>query len=132
MEAASAVALINNLIYKPGWVFHAQVSDRFEDSVRINVNYPAHQSEREDAPEGYPTEITCGANASRVITVGDCDDEMALYKRFVVEVLLKIEEHECREFLRTPPTFAAPFHPHRIGGMRRWGTVTEDLHFGLA
>lgn len=129
LEVTSAVALVNNVIYKPGWKFEAEDhTSRFEGSVKVKINYPARKSERKDAEIGYPTEIA--TYASFIMVVADCDDTM-IYRQLIDRVL-QIEEHEAREFLRVMPTFWAPFHPHRVDGMKRWGKMEADLGFGVA
>lgn len=60
----------------------------------------------------------------------------------MAHILMVIEEHEMREFLRIAPTYWAPFHPHHTDGIRRWigsanvasewQMVIPDMHFGIA
>jgi hypothetical protein len=126
----TAIDLIGQIVYKPEWVFEAtDHTKRYEGTVCLKITYPAQMSEREEAPAGYPTRIN--PYATFAIMVGDCDDAACLYRR-VLDVILLIEAHEAREFMRITPTFWAPFHPHTIDGMQRWGTVEHDLTFGLA
>ncbi|MGW3917853.1 hypothetical protein ACWEBX_41425 [Streptomyces sp. NPDC005070] len=130
MEVKSAVRLINQLVYKPGWTLEAEDNtNRFEGTVKVKFIFPAFQSERELAEEGYPSHIE-GSWAEFRIVVADCDDT-ELYRR-VLEKIMTIELHEAREFLRVPPTFWAPFHPHRVDGMKRWGDGEGDLSYGIA
>lgn len=145
MEVDSAVTLINQLIYKPGWTFFAEPhTPRFEGAVQVHVTYPALDSGSNSNPEawqsGYTEEIEGGARANFPILVGDADDAETVYRR-LLNCVLEIEEHEAREFLRVQPTGWAPFHPHRIEGMRRWAgspdrradqPLCHDLQFGLA
>ncbi|MFF4257929.1 hypothetical protein ACFY1L_42775 [Streptomyces sp. NPDC001663] len=135
MENASAIELIHRVIYKPGWSFKARDHvNRFEGTVVVRVNYPARNSNRDQANGGYPEEIT--AYAEFPIVVKDSTDE-DLYAA-LLRVISSIEEHESREFLRVHPTGWAPFHPHRVDGMRRWAArhgkadVLADLQFGVA
>jgi hypothetical protein len=129
MHVNSAIELVNNLIYKPGWTFEAtDATNRFEDAINVKITYPAQDSKMEDAPE-YPNPIPGGARASFSLLVRDCSDT-DLYRQ-VLQVIMKIEEHEAREFLRVQPTRWAPFHPHRVDGMRLWGDVDGDLQFGV-
>lgn len=131
MEVKSAIDIVNALVYKPGWDISAcDNTGRFEGTIKITVAYPARQSEREDAPAGYQHEIEGGAKASFAVVVADCADDVALYRR-IIETVIAIEVHEAREFLRVRPTYWAPFHPHRVDGMKRWGTLESDLKFGL-
>lgn len=133
MENASAVELISNLIFMPGWTITASDhSSRFEGTITVRVDYPARNSNRDQAPD-YPEEIATYAVFPMI--VADCSDEDLYYK--MIKVLAEIFEHETREFLRVPGTHWAPFHPHRVDGMKRWARVTgapvgADLRFGLA
>lgn len=139
MEIPSAVRLVNNLAYKPGWSFEATEHDnRFEGTIKVKINYPARNSSDPDAldvpvDERYPEEIM--TYASFPIVVKDCDDT-ALYCH-IADAINDIESHEMREFLRVAPNGWAPFHPHRVDGMNRWAeahgtSVMADLQFGLA
>lgn len=135
MDVRSAVDLINNsLVYKPGWTFTAEDhSNRFEGTVKVRVDYVARNSNRDQAEENYPEEITTYATFALVVI--DCDDESLVFQ--LLDVIGKIELHEAREFLRLKPTMWAPFHPHRVDGMRRWSARTGeplvgDLQFGIA
>ena len=135
MEAKSAIKLIHDVIYKPGWVFVARDhTGRFEDSITVRIEYPARNSNRDQAVAGYPKEINTYAEFPLVVK--DCTDE-DLYAE-LLRMIMSIEEHEAREFLRVEPTQWAPFHPHRVDGMRRWAARTgrtdlrADLQFGLA
>lgn len=127
MEVDSAIDLINSLIYKPGWRISAKDHQgRFEGTVAVKIDYPAQNTNRDQAPD-YPENIE--TYASFPLVVGDCDDE-CLYRR-VLDEIMKIELHEAREYLRVQPTLWAPFHPHRIDGMKRWGELEADLRFGV-
>jgi hypothetical protein len=135
MNVSSAVELINNsLVYKPGWTFTAtDHTNRFEDTVVVRVDYPARNSNRDQAEGGYVEEIM--TYASFPLVVRDCTDEDLIFQ--ILTAIGKIEMHEAREFLRLAPTAWAPFHPHRVDGMRRWSERTgdrlvDDLQFGIA
>ncbi|MBB4786020.1 hypothetical protein [Streptomyces rapamycinicus] len=135
METASAIELVEDVIYKPGWTFTARDhTKRFESTIVVRVNYPARNSNRDQAETGYPQEITTYAEFPLV--VNDYTDE-DLYAA-LLETIMSIEEHEAREFLRVQPTNWAPFHPHRATGMRRWAArsdkpdLMDDLQFGIA
>ena len=135
MDVRSAVDLINNsLVYKPDWTFVAtDHTSRFENTIVVRVTYPARNSNRDRAADGYLEEIE--TYASFPLVVRDCSDEDLVFQ--VLEAIGKIELHEAREFLRLKPTMWAPFHPHRVDGMRRWSEKTgepmaQDLQFGIA
>gem|GEM_PF-2674752 len=135
MENASAIELVQSVIYKPGWSFVARDNaNRFEGAIVVRVYYPARNSNRNQAWDAYPEEIA--ARAEFPIVVNDFSDE-DLYAA-LLHAIATIEEHESREFLRVRPTGWAPFHPHRADGMRRWAArngktdLLADLQFGIA
>ena len=160
MYIDTAKALIDGMIYKPGWEFICEDgTSRFENAIVVTVRYPCPDSNRENARLGYPDtepadvikagkDIPAGtptirpdgrARASFTLMIGDVDD-IGLY-HLISCVIMKIEEHEMREFLRTSGTFWAPFHPHHADGMKSWAKVTGrpfdhvqhgDLTFGVA
>jgi len=131
MRVDSAIELINNLCYKPDWKITAtDHTNRFESAIIVKIDYPARNSDMELAPD-YKEEIM--TYATFPLVVATCDD-VSLYRQ-VADVLMKIECHEMREFLRVRPTYWAPFNPHRVDGMTRWNpadTALSDLHFGIA
>ncbi|MFF9897746.1 hypothetical protein [Streptomyces longispororuber] len=134
METASAIKLVGEVGYKPGWEFIARdYSHRCEGAIVVRVYYPTRNSNRDHANAGYPDEVTVPVDFPLV--VADYTDE-DLYAA-LLRVIMKIEEHEAREFLRVHPTGWAPFHPHRTTGMQRWADrtgrdVLADLQFGIA
>ncbi|MFC8429277.1 hypothetical protein [Streptomyces sp. NPDC057253] len=135
METSSAIELIDDVIYKPGWIFTARDhAKRFEGTIIVRVDYPARNSNRDQSRVGYPEEITTYAEFPLVVKA--CTDE-DLYIA-LLRMIMSIEEHEAREFLRVQPTHWAPFHPHRADGMRRWAArngksdLLADLQFGIA
>ena len=131
-RVASAVELINNVVYKPEWTFNASAhTKRFEDGVKVDVTYAARNSDRDEAP-GYETWIPGGARASFVIQVADCDTDDDVMRILLTEVILCVEAHEAREFLRYPGSLVAPFHPHRQHTMAAWGNPHADRAFGVA
>lgn len=136
METRSAIELVNNLVYRPGWTIEAtDYTKRFEGSIMVKFTFPAFHTEREHARNGYPSH-TDSSWAQFPIMVGDCIDDCELYGR-VLDCIRDLEMHEAREFLRVQPTMWAPFHPHRMDGMKRWsernGTpVSDDYRYGVA
>ena len=132
MNADTASALINSLIYRPEWTFEAEpATNRFEDAVKVKVTYQARNSDRDQAPD-YSEWIPGGARASYVLMVGPCDGPDDVCRKLIKEVILPIELHEAREYLRYPDTLVAPFHPHNHDTMTAWGAPERDLTFGLA
>jgi hypothetical protein len=129
MRVASALDLVNSIVYKPDWKISAEDhTNRYEDAIKIRIDYPARNSNRDEAANNYPTPIM--TYATFVVIVGDCGLDSML--RRIVEKLIEIEAHEVREFFRLAPTLWAPFHPHNVDGMKRWGEMDKDLQFGLA
>lgn len=135
MDVQSAISFVQQIIYKPGWRFDViDHTSRFEGTIDVHITYPALDSGSNSNPDtwkdGYTTGIPGGARAAYPIIVSDTD-EIGVLRR-LLNAILDIEEHEAREFLRYPHNGWAPFHPHRIDGMTRWGTVDHDLKFGLS
>ena len=129
MKVKSALDLINAIVYKPGWRISAtDHRDRFEGSIIVRIDYPARNSNRDQAANGYPAEIRTYAKFPLIVK--DCTD-IDLWRKIVWKII-EIETHETREFFRVQPSLWAPFHPHRIDGMKRWGTEEIDLMFGIA
>lgn len=120
MRPETACALIAQLIYKPDWHFTANPSKRFENAIELHVNYPARNSDRETAPN-YSYEVKGGVIAHFTLSVESLDD-IGLYAG-LCQLLMVIEEHEMREFLRVSNTLWAPFHPHNTDGIARWASV---------
>lgn len=133
MEIDTALTIINDqIIYVPGWEFQAEAfTNRFESAVKVEVEYPAFATERKEvqANGAYTRPITTGGKFPLYLV---CDSEITLLRQMLEQIILPIHCHEARESLRLKPTFWAPFHPHKTGGMERWGTPHDDLMFGLA
>lgn len=128
MKPETAIDLVAQLVYLPGWRLEAtDHTNRFEDSIVLHVYYPAVNTNREHAPDYTETIETY---ASFPLVIADVD-EVGLM-RLVIDSLLKVWEHETREALRVAPTMWAPFHPHKVDGMGRWGDTSADLMFGVA
>lgn len=129
MLVESAIELIQCLVYKVDWKFEVEdATKRYENAVKLTIHYPAQETDREDAKNGYGRDNY--PYASFILMVGNVD-QIELYRK-VANCILEIESHEMREFLRVKPTYWAPFHPHNEDGMKRWGTFHDDLKFGLA
>jgi hypothetical protein len=134
ITAEHAVAVINSMIYKPGWTFEPEVSDRFENTVQVRITYPARNYNRDQAPE-YPQEINPSAVFMLPVSPCDCDESLIFE---VIKLIMRIEDHEAREALRVPTPagdFHAPFHPHNYATMCAWSArsgnpIARDLMFG--
>lgn len=130
MDAQTAISLIEAIVYKPGYrLVGESFEHRFEGTVKVTVSYDAPNYNREHAPN-Y-TVPAPNPSAAFHITVADFHNDVDLY-RCLLERLLKVEEHEAREAFRVAPTNWAPFHPHKVDGMKRWGDPQSDYLFGLA
>ena len=128
MLPSTAVDLVNNIIYEPGWTFTAtDFTDRFESAIVVRIEYEARNWNREHAPE---YKATVHAGASFPLQIADLDAE-GLYRKVFDVGIMGIVQHEAREAFRIAPTCWAPFHPHKVDGMKRWGTPQADLMFGV-
>lgn len=129
MLTQDGIRIIASLCYKPGWKFTAtDATDRFATGIRLRIDYPAQNYNREEAP-AYATEIM--ASASFLIQAGTCDCDTTLIRR-VLDCIARIDQHEAREALRVHGTYDAPFHPHTVEGIALWGDPVNDITFGLA
>lgn len=135
MNTEVAITLVNDqIVYKPGWTIRAEdYSWRMQGGILVHISFTAPSSDRDDAREGYVKMLSPLHNAFPIL-VEDCVTEDDLLFK-LLKVIISLETHEAREFLRRKPTFDAPFHPHRVADMVRWadhdgGSVTDDLNFG--
>lgn len=140
MQVDTAIRLVNEIKFFPGWRFEAtDHCKRFEDSITITITYPSWETNRTDAELGYPSGNE--PHATFPLMVGNIKDDLELY-RVLLHVVAEINSHEAREALRVAPTYWAPFHPHKTGGIMQWidtESVCEDyrkylpdMHFGVA
>ncbi len=137
MEVPSAIALLSQVILKPGWSLECtDHRNRFEGAIVVKIHYPARNTNREEASENpddnYPNEINTWAAFPIMVSEFEGDDAEIKLHRTVLQAILTIEAHEWRESYRVAPTEWAPFHPHRKDGMKRWGDEQTDLMFGIA
>lgn len=125
MQVPTAIELINQVIFFPEFEFKASDhSSRFEGTVKVRVEYDAWNTNRESLKEGdYSEKIRTYAEFP--LMVEDIASDAILYRRLMV-VLMRLYEHEAREALRVRGTQWSPFHPHKVGGMRRWRETSTD------
>lgn len=133
MDVRTAVDLLSEVTYKPGWTFDVRADEkRHESAIRVRVTYPAPNSDAALAPE-YDVPVPGGAHADFLIMAGVLHSPEHVY-RALLDKLLMVEEHEAREFFgvggRIMPD--KPFHPHTISGMTNWLNVTDDWHARVA
>lgn len=129
MNTDTAISLVEGLIFKPGWLLEAHdFSDRFEDTVCVTLSCDTYRFNRADAAEGYQFQMR--PQAKFLIMVGHMSDDCDLY-RALIEKIIDFETHEIREALRVKNTLWAPFHPHKVDGMLRWGNPQHDLLYGV-
>lgn len=134
MHTDTAITLIDNLVFKPGWSFAASDhTSRFEGTICVRITQQTVRSEREDAPLGYPTKIDPYADFPIVVGSMNCDEDLYFA---LLDCIARFDSHEAREFLRVKGTYWSPFHPHTQEGMARWaercGTpVHLDLGYGV-
>lgn len=144
MEVQTAVRLINSeLKFMPGWHWDAEdFTKRHEGCVKVFIGLDTVQSEREDAESSYPRKVL--ARGWFVLPVADVHSDAELYWR-MLQMFGDVFFHEAREFVRIGETYWAPFHPHRLDGIRRWARKSPkwakkfdllkdngDLQYGIA
>lgn len=134
MKVETAIDLVNQIVYRPGWKFTAtDHTSRFEGSICVRIDYPAQDTGRENAPD-YEKQIETYARFPLVVR--DLDD-IGLWHA-ICDKITEIDAHEMREYFRVSPTMWAPFHPHNIDGMQRWACkpdtidLRSDLQFGIS
>lgn len=130
MDAGQAVSEINKLMYKPGWRITAWVDDnpRYRNSVVINCAFDTYNSAEVYAHDNYRYSPIIRPSVVERQDVTECRGSEDVF-RLVAEFIMKIEEHEMREFLRTKGDFKAPFHPHTFPGMLAWGDMFHDEEY---
>jgi hypothetical protein len=126
MKPASAAAFVNDqVIFWPGWEFVATDYSWFfeDDTVKIDVYYRPHETNRQDARDNdlhdIPTPVLYLGPVPFPVHVDGLDEFGLLYE--LGKIVLEIQEHEMREALRVRRLdYDAPFHPHKIAGNRTW------------
>lgn len=132
MNAEDACKLIHSTCFRKDWKITAECNERYENCVKVTVNYPAQLSNAGMAPH-YPISIEGGLTVERNIMVGELESPLELWRRLLAWFGL-IHSHEDREFFRVwnGEKWVAPFHPHTTEGMKLWGDELGDLIFGAA
>jgi hypothetical protein len=138
MEVSTACQLVNDLVFFPEVKLSADDhTNRFEGSIKVRIDYWAINTNKDKAPH-YNEWIE--TYATFAVVVHDCNDALSLYRK-ILNAWGMIQAHEAREALRVRSTLWAPFHPHRIDGMKAWNATADtcddtslfgDLQFGLA
>ncbi|MFC4463983.1 hypothetical protein ACFPH6_05295 [Streptomyces xiangluensis] len=123
MEAQQAADLINQISFRPGWEIRADVMVEGVPYVIVQALVETVNSDREQALKGYPERILLAPAA--IIDADEyviADDLYAAMMQWIIDV----EIHECREFFRVGPDKDAPFHPHRSEGQSAWEKIMRD------
>lgn len=123
MEAQHVADLINQISFRPGWEFRAHVMVEGVPFVIVQALIETVNSDRDQALRGYPQKILLAPTV--IIDAEDfviADDVYAAMIQWIID----LEIHECREFFRVGPDKQAPFHPHRSEGQSAWGQIAAD------
>ncbi|MFG1667624.1 hypothetical protein [Streptomyces sp. Y7] len=123
MEAQYVADLINQISFRPGWEFRADVMVEGESFVIVQALVETVNSDRDQALNGYPERILLAP-----AVIFDADDFVTadgLYAA-MIQWIIDMEIHECREFFRVGPDKQAPFHPHRPEGQSAWAEIATD------
>jgi hypothetical protein len=119
MDVQTAVDYINDVSFMPGWTIKAVPWG--DDYVYVDVDLYTQNSARAEAPYGYKKMIHIGD----YFLVNVAGKSPIQVDQEVISQLLKIQEHEAREFYRHrqayPEKWTALFHPHQKEGQIRWG-----------
>lgn len=133
MDVKTALALIGQIGCGPTLCLEAEdYTNRHEGAIKLTTIVKTVGSEREDAERDYEGSEPIDVRADFVIIVTDCNDDVELYRRVLTEAVIPTLVHEIREFFRIRPTQWAPFHPHKQGGVERWGEPEIDRKYGRA
>lgn len=138
MDATTAMNFINNdLVYKPDWDIEATChTHRFNETVKVTFQFTCFNTNREVVQRGVQHLSAFRNHVALLLPVGKfktTDDLM----EGMLDLILRVEEHEAREFLRNKREgFRAPFHPHieecMVEYAERKGTecLLKDLLYG--
>lgn len=124
MRAQDAIALLETveIHHRPGWVLRFEdLSDRYEDSVRVCINY----STMDSTDYSVTRETWCNLP----LFVHDVNDVHTLYRKLFEDVIMRLAEHEEREFFHVQGEQV--FNPHTMSGMETWGNPWRDMSFGI-
>lgn len=117
MDAQTAVELINEIHFMPGWRVSAEL-DWWSSSrlVTVTCEVDTVNSNRDMALQGYPQAITIAP----VMTIDPAQftDADVLYVG-ILGWIVDVFKHEAREFFRVGNDMEAPFHPHKPEGDAR-------------
>lgn len=121
MDNETAVNMINDLHFMPGWSF--QAIDSGGRTIFARALIETVNSNQDQALKGYPQHVILErgllVRPDEYATEGDLSE--ALFS-WCYEILT----HEAREFFRIGPDMRAPFHPHRPEGERAWSQLLES------
>ena len=126
MDIETACIKLTRFRYKPGWSLAAVPYPNIEGALEVTIHHPAVDSSKACMRDDYPQQFE--ADRPFTIQVGDCTESE--FERMIFDQIIRVETHEAREFFRDSSTGEAPFHPHTLSGMRRWGDVDGDLRYG--
>ncbi len=137
MEIDHAIRTLESCTYKPGWEWECtDLRKRFENGIEMLVTFDAHDTSPSCALEGWPDRCVFRNRVKVKLMVGRFRNETELLKAFL-DCLMKIEEHESREFLKTADG-ESPFHPHTDEGITAWHETPKvppyyvtDIQYGI-
>lgn len=111
MRLKTAVDLIEEITYKPGWKLYTRPTPD-EKALVLTVYYTCQNSDSEFAPRydrGAINELDFDFELTDISTTQDL-------LRKVLNCLIECERHEAEEFFKVGPWYDAPFHPHTSAG----------------
>ncbi|UIX34313.1 MULTISPECIES: hypothetical protein [unclassified Streptomyces] len=123
MEAQQVADLINQVSFRPGWEFRADVMADGAPLVIVQALVETVNSDRDQALRGYPEKILLVPEA--IIDAAEYVIADDLYTA-IFQWIIDLEIHECREFFRVGPDKDAPFHPHRPEGQSAWDAIVRE------
>jgi hypothetical protein len=125
----TAEKIVKSLVFMPGWNF---TIERGADAWWIGVNFPARNSNREYAPDGYRMPLIYGGTRIWPIEFAECCDETAFVDAVMMGVVNTWLHELCEFFRRSDSGYDAPYHPHRPEGVAAWARLVEHAGPRLA
>lgn len=116
MDYRTASKILRDVNIMPGWSMNHWPIDSYTMAVEFQFLAPNSSD--------WPTyERKSIAGDVFELNLDEIETALDLH-RIMVDKLVKLYEHEVREFYRVSPTWVAPFHPHTNAGNLAWETYS--------
>lgn len=137
MKAEEAAAIVNGMIFRPGWRLRAEPAGkdflmsllftRAELEHRIIVQASVPTVDTSYVADNGTYTVPKRMDPAAMIDVSDLHDEADIAAALLTQLVGPFQLHEDREFLRVRAggRWAAPLHPHTDEGIAAWQRLTE-------